>query len=72
MGLRKHHTNKASGGGGIPVELFQVLKSDVVKLHSIMPANLEKSAVTTGKAIALTRRTFVGKVMSLLLNICLF
>ena len=24
--------------------------------------------VTTGKAIALTRRTFVGKVMSLLLN----
>ena len=25
---------------------------------------------TTGKTIALTRRTFVGKVMSLLLNIC--
>ena len=36
-------TNKASGGDGIPGELFQVLKSDVVKLlHSIMPANLEK------------------------------
>ena len=36
-------TNKPSGGDGIPVELFQVLKSDVVKLlHSIMPANLEK------------------------------
>ena len=33
-----------------------------------MPANLENSAVTTGKTIALTRRTFVGKVMSLLLN----
>src|SRR5574340_208116 len=29
-------TNKASGGDGIPVELFQVLKDDVVKvLHSI-------------------------------------
>ena len=29
-------TNKASGGNGIPVELFQVLKNDVVKmLHSI-------------------------------------
>ena len=29
-------TNKASGGNGIPVELFQVLKDDVVKvLHSI-------------------------------------
>ena len=28
--------NKASGGDGIPVELFQVLKDDVVKvLHSI-------------------------------------
>ena len=29
-------TNKASGGDGIPVELFQVLKDDTVKvLHSI-------------------------------------
>ena len=29
-------TNKASGGDGIPVELFQVLKDDAVKvLHSI-------------------------------------
>ena len=29
-------TNKASGGDGIPVELFQTLKDDVVKvLHSI-------------------------------------
>ena len=29
-------TNKASGGGGIPVELFQILKEDAVKvLHSI-------------------------------------
>ena len=29
-------TNKASGGGGIPVELFQIRKDDAVKvLHSI-------------------------------------
>ena len=29
-------TKKASGGGGIPVELFQILKDDAVKvLHSI-------------------------------------
>ena len=29
-------TNKASGGAGIPVELFQILKDDAVKvLHSI-------------------------------------
>ena len=28
-------TNKASGGDGIPVELFQILKDDAVKaLHS--------------------------------------
>ena len=29
-------TNKASGGDGIPVELFQILKGDAVKMqHSI-------------------------------------
>ena len=39
--------NKASGGDGIPVELFQILKDDAVKvLHSV--ANLENSAVATG------------------------
>ena len=36
--------NKASGGDGIPVELFQILKDDAVN----MPANLENSAVATG------------------------
>ena len=41
-------TNKANGGDGIPVELFQILKDDVVKvLHSIF-ANLENSAIATG------------------------
>ena len=36
MGLESITTNKASGGDGIPVELFQVLKDDAVKLlHSI-------------------------------------
>ena len=38
-------TNKASGGDGIPVELFQILKDDAA-LN--MPANLENSAVATG------------------------
>ena len=34
VGLRKYHY-KASGGDGIPVELFQILKDDAVKvLHS--------------------------------------
>ena len=36
VGLRKLTTNKASGGDGIPAELFQILKDDAVKvLHSI-------------------------------------
>ena len=36
MGLESIATNKASGGDGIPVELFQILKDDAVKvLHSI-------------------------------------
>ena len=39
-------TNKASGGDGIPVELFQILEDNAVKvLHSIL---LENSAVATG------------------------
>ena len=34
--LGSNTTNKASGGDGIPVELFQMLKDDAVKvLHSI-------------------------------------
>ena len=38
--------NIASGGDGIPVELFHILKDDAVKvLHSIFIANLENSAV---------------------------
>ena len=41
--------NKASGGDRIPVQLFQILKDDAVKvLHHNIPANLENSAVTTG------------------------
>ena len=37
-------TTKASGGDGIPVVLFQILKDDAVKV----PANLENSVVATG------------------------
>ena len=50
--LLQHHTSKAS--------VLQHLAFFIVQLsHPYM---------TTGKIIALTRRTFVGKVMSLLLN----
>ena len=39
---------KASGGDGIPVELFQILKDDAVKvLHSICQ-QICKTAVATG------------------------
>ena len=42
-------TNKASGGDGIPAELFQILKDDAVKSAALnMPANVENSAVATG------------------------
>ena len=30
--VKKHQPNKASGGDGIPVELFQILKDDAVKV----------------------------------------
>ena len=55
----------------------QTLKS-LLQLHSSKASILQRSAfftvqlshpyVTTGKTIALTRQTFVGKVMSLLFN----
>ena len=41
--------NKTSGGDGIPVELFQILKDDAVKvLHSICQQIWKNSAVATG------------------------
>ena len=39
--------NKASGGDGIPVELFQILEDDAVSVALNMPANLENSGVAT-------------------------
>ena len=49
LALESITTNKASGGDGLPVELFQILKDDSVKVLALnMPANLENSAVATG------------------------
>ena len=42
--LGSNTTNKASGGDGIPAELFQILKNAALNI----PANLENSAVATG------------------------
>ena len=42
-------TNKASGGDGIPLELFQILKDDAVKVLQLnLSRNSENSAVATG------------------------
>ena len=42
-------TNKASGGDGIPAELFEILEKRCWESAAVnMPANLENSAVATG------------------------
>ena len=41
--------NKAGGGDGIPVELFQILKDKCCESTTLnIPASLENSAVATG------------------------
>ena len=40
--------NKASGGDGILVELFQILKDDAVKVPHSICQQMENSAVATG------------------------
>ena len=39
-------TNKASGGDGIPVELFQILKDDAVKVLNSICQQIWKTVVT--------------------------
>ena len=50
--LLQHHSSKAS----------------ILQCSAFFTGQLSHPYMTTGKTIALTRRTFVGKVMSLLLN----
>ena len=50
--LLQHHSSKAS----------------ILQRSAFFIVQLSHPYMTTGKAISLTRRTFVGKVMSLLLN----
>ena len=50
--LLQHHTSKAS----------------ILQRSAFFTVQLSHPYMTTGKTIALTRQTFVGKVMSLLLN----
>ena len=51
--LLQHHTSKAS----------------ILQCSAFFTVQLSHPYMTSGKTIALTRRTFVGKVMSLLLNV---
>ena len=50
--LLPHHSSKAS----------------ILRLSAFFTVQLSHPCMTTGKTIALTRRTLVGKIMSLLLN----
>jgi len=52
VGLLQHHSSKAS----------------ILRRSAFFTVQLSHPYTTTGKTIALTRRTFVGKVMSLLFN----
>ena len=52
MSLHQHHSSKES----------------VLQCSAFFMVQLSHPYMTTGKTIALTRRTFVGKVMSLLFN----
>ena len=51
--LLQHHTSKTS----------------ILQCSAFLTVQLSHPYMTSGKTIALTRRTFVGKVMSLLLNV---
>ena len=53
--LLQHHSSKAS----------------ILQLSAFLTVQLSQPYMTTGKTIALTRWTFVGKVMSLLFNMLL-
>ena len=56
---------------GTPKSLLQhhSSKASILRCSALFTVQLSHPYVTTGKTIALTRQTFVGKVMSLLLNI---
>ena len=45
------------------------LKASILWLLAFLIVQLSHPYMTTGKTIVLTRRTFVGKIMSLLFNI---
>ena len=55
---------------GTPKSLLQhhSSKASILRHSAFFTVQLSHPYMTTGKAIALTRQTFVGKVMSLLLN----
>ena len=57
-----------SAGSGI-VHSHQIVAPSILQSSAFFIVQLSHAYTTTGKTIALTRRTFVGKVMSLLFNL---
>ena len=56
MGLKTITTDKASGGDGIPVELFQILKDDAVK---VLPSICQQIWKTQQWPLAWKRSVFI-------------
>ena len=55
-------------GTGKSLLQHQSTKASILQCSAFFTVQLSHSYITTGKTIAFTRRTFFGKVMSLLLN----
>ena len=67
--------NKASGGDGIPTELFQILKDDAVKvLHSICKFGKLSSGHRTGKGqfSFQSQKRPVPKSIPMIIQLCSF
>ena len=81
--LQHHSFHKYSGLISLRINLFDLLavqgtlksllqyhssKASILSCSAFFMVQLSHPHITTGKTIALTRQTFVGKVMSLLFN----
>ena len=67
--LQHQSSNEYSGLISFRMDWFDVLvKASILWRSAFFIVQLSHPYMTTGKTIALTRQTFVGKVMSLLLN----
>ena len=69
ISFRKDRLNLLAVQGTLQSLLqYQSSKASILQLSAFFTVQLSHPYMTTGKTIALTRQTFVGKVMSLLFN----